>query len=104
MPSQVKGVVDWGSRPDRQTAALWGKPVLVIGASVTDYGAMWAQDHLRKALGIAGARVLDGELAIARAHEHFDADGRLVDPEARERLGELLAELAQTQDRLAQAA
>ncbi len=28
--------------------------------SVTDYGAIWAQDHLRKALGLAGARVLDG--------------------------------------------
>jgi chromate reductase, NAD(P)H dehydrogenase (quinone) len=104
MPSQVKGIVDWGSRPDRQSAALWGKPVLVIGASVTDYGAMWAQDHLRKALGIAGARVLEGDLPVARAHERFDAEGRLVDPETRARLAELLDELASHRDALAQAA
>jgi chromate reductase len=104
MPSQVKGIVDWGSRPDRQTAALWGKPVLVVGASVTDYGAMWAQDHLRKALGIAGARVLDGELAVARAQERFDADGHLADEETRERLAELLAQLAGNPQAVAQAA
>jgi chromate reductase len=63
MPGQVKQVVDWASRPHGPGAALWGKPVAAIGASITDYGAMWAQDHLRRALGIAGARVLDTELA-----------------------------------------
>ena len=94
LPGHVKAVVDWASRPDRQSAALWGKPVLVIGASTTDYGAVWAQDHLRKALGIAGARVLDGELAVARAHEHFDADGHLLDEEAREQLAGLLEGIA----------
>lgn len=50
-------------------AGLWGKPVTAIGAGATDYGAMWAQDHLRRALGLAGARVLDSELAVANADE-----------------------------------
>src|SRR2546421_8066297 len=48
MPGQLKQAVDWASRPHGPGAALWGKPVAAIGASVTDYGAMWAQDHLRK--------------------------------------------------------
>jgi chromate reductase, NAD(P)H dehydrogenase (quinone) len=93
MPGQVKQVVDWASRPHGPGAALWGKPVAAVGASVTPYGAMWAQDHLRKALGVAGARVLPIELAAADAPELFSADGELTDPETRERLAELVAEL-----------
>ena len=46
----------------------------MIGASVTDYGAVWAQDHLRKSLGLAGARVLELELAIPKAPDRFDRD------------------------------
>lgn len=104
MPGQVKQVVDWASRPHGPDAALWGKPVAAIGASVTDYGAMWAQDHLRKALGIAGARVLDRELAVARAQDLFDADGELTDPETRDRLAELVQELVAHHGRFAQTA
>lgn len=90
MPGQLKHVVDWASRPHGPDAALWGKPVAAIGASVTDYGAMWAQDHLRRALGIAGARVLETELAVANADQRFDDEGRLTDPETRERLADLV--------------
>jgi chromate reductase len=74
---------------------LWGKPAAAIGASVTDYGAMWAQEDLRRALGIAGARVLQTELAIANANERFDEQGRLTDVETRERLAELLESLVE---------
>jgi chromate reductase len=103
LPGQLKQAVDWGSRPHRRSA-LWGKPVAVVGASVTDYGALWAQDHLRKALGIAGARIADTELAVGKAHERFDADGRLVDAETRERLREVLDALVHTAEPLAEAA
>ena len=64
-PDQARGRL--GVAAVRAGAALWGKPIAVIGASATDYGAIWAQDHLRKALGIGGARVLEAELAIARS-------------------------------------
>lgn len=92
IPGQLKQVIDWASRPHRRSA-LWGKPVAVVGASVTDYGAMWAQDHLRRALGIAGARVLDQEFPVAKAADLFDAEGNLTDRVTRERLAELLSEL-----------
>jgi chromate reductase, NAD(P)H dehydrogenase (quinone) len=95
MPGQVKHLVDWASRPHGPDSALWGKPAAAIGASVTDYGAMWAQDHLRRALGIAGARVLDKELAVGNADKLFDADGTLVERETRERVAELLADLVE---------
>jgi chromate reductase, NAD(P)H dehydrogenase (quinone) len=95
MPGQLKQVVDWASRPHGQASSLWGKPVAVIGASVTDYGAIWAQDHLRKALGIAGGRVLDAELIVPKAPEHFEADGELTDSEIREQLTDLAVKLVE---------
>jgi chromate reductase len=91
VPGQIKHAVDWASRPYGEGSALWGKPAAVIGASITDYGAIWAQDHLRRALGIGGARVLDRELALARAPERFNADGALCDPQAREGLAAIFA-------------
>jgi chromate reductase len=103
IPGQVKHLVDWASRPHGPDSALWGKPVAAIGASMTDYGAMWAQDHLRKALGIAGARVLDKELAIPKAHDLFSADGELTDPETRDRLAEIVADLVEHHSRFSAA-
>jgi chromate reductase, NAD(P)H dehydrogenase (quinone) len=94
VPGHLKTAVDWASRPFGQGSALWGKPVAVIGASVTDYGAVWAQDHLRKSLGLAGARVLDAELAVPKAADRFAGpNGELTDPETRERLAGLLEDL-----------
>jgi chromate reductase len=104
MPGQMKNVVDWASRPHGSRAALWGKPVAAIGASVTDYGAVWAQDHLRRSLGLAGARVLDAEFPVAAAPKRFDAEGRLTDPETRERLAELMQTLVHYHSELTAAA
>ena len=95
LPGQLKHLVDWGSRPYGPEAALYGKPVAVIGASKTDYGAMWAQDHLRKALGIAGARVTDAELSVAQAASKFDDNAELTDEETLEQLEHVVRELAE---------
>jgi chromate reductase, NAD(P)H dehydrogenase (quinone) len=95
LPGQLKHLIDWGSRPYGPEAALYGKPVAVIGASKTDYGAMWAQDQVRKGLGIAGARVSDVELSVARAHEKFDENSNLTDEETLEQLEHVLRGLAE---------
>jgi len=86
MPGQLKHLVDWCSRPYGPEAALYGKPAAVIGASMTDYGALWAQDHLRKALGLAGARVTKVELPVGKAQEKFDETGKLTDQETIDQL------------------
>ena len=93
MPGQLKNALDWASRPHR-TSALWGKPVAVIGASSGMYGAVWAQADLRKALGVAGARVVDVEVAVGRAGERLDEAGRLVDGELRDELRAAVETLA----------
>jgi chromate reductase, NAD(P)H dehydrogenase (quinone) len=97
VPGVLKNAIDWASRPHRESA-LWGKTVAIAGATTGQYGAIWAQQDLRRVLGLAGARVVEGELPVARAHEKFDDEGQLVDPVVAERLrahvGALVAEAA----------
>jgi len=96
IPGQLKNAIDWASRP-RGAASLMNKPVAVIGTSTGSFGGVWAQAELRKVLRTAGARVVDVELAVPRAHVRLGEDGMLLDDELRERaqvlLDELLAEV-----------
>jgi chromate reductase len=87
VPGVLKNAIDWASRPPGGSAALWGKTAGVAGATTGQYGAIWAQQDLRRILGIAGARVIEGELPVARAQNAFDEAGRLRDPLVAERLG-----------------
>jgi chromate reductase len=84
VPGQLKNAIDWASRP-RGVAAIANKPVAVIGTSTGSFGGVWAQAELRKVLRTAGARVVDGEVAVPRAHVRLGEDGRLLDDELRER-------------------
>ena len=103
IPGQLKNAVDWTSRPAR-AGAIWGTPVAVVGATTGSYGAVWAQADLRRSLGIAGARVLEVELPVAKAHQRFDDQGRLEDDQLRERLTEIVRELAAAAEPVAVAA
>ena len=89
VPGQLKNAVDWASRP-RAGAVLHGKPVAVIGAGTGSFGGVWAQAELKKILRTAGARVVEAEIAVPRAHVRLDEGGRLLDDELRERLALLL--------------
>ncbi len=79
IPGVLKNAIDWASRPPRGGAAIWGKTAAVAGATTGQYGAIWAQQDLRRVLGIAGARVIDGEVPVARAQHVFDGSGQLTD-------------------------
>ncbi len=92
IPGHLKNALDWASRPFPDNA-LRGKPVAVIGASTSMFGAVWAQAEARKVLGAIGARVIDRDLPISTAEEAFDAGYQLVSDSARDQLGEILAEL-----------
>jgi chromate reductase len=102
IPGQLKNAIDWASRPKGENA-LWGKPVAVVGASTGMFGAVWSQAELRKALGTAGARVIDEELPVAHADEAFTEAGRLADPELRERFEDLLDQLVSQAEQLGSA-
>jgi chromate reductase len=89
VPGQLKNAIDWASRP-RGAASIAGKPVAVVGTSTGSFGGVWAQAELRKILRTAGARVVDSEVAVPRAHARLEEDGRLLDDELRERAQVLL--------------
>jgi chromate reductase, NAD(P)H dehydrogenase (quinone) len=85
IPGQLKNAIDWLSRPIGDNV-LRGKPVAVIGASTGMFGAVWAQAEARKTLAAAGARVVEGEVAVGHAHTRFDEGGQLNDPEIAEQI------------------
>jgi chromate reductase, NAD(P)H dehydrogenase (quinone) len=88
IPGQLKNAFDWVSRPIADNP-IRSKPVAVIGASTSAFGAIWAQRELKKVLGIMGARVLDAELPVAKAQARL-AD---PDPKLREELSAVLEAL-----------
>jgi chromate reductase len=94
IPGVLKNAIDWAPRPPRGRAAIWGKTAAVAGATTGQYGAIWAQQDLRRVLGVAGARVIEGELPVARAQDVFDESGTLLDDRIAERLRRHLAALA----------
>lgn len=66
-----------------------------MGASPSQVGTARAQSHLRQVLGHVRARVLPPpELLVARAHERFDPELRLVDESTRRVLADLLRRFA----------
>ena len=94
IPGVLKNAIDWASRP-RADAALRGKTVAIAGASTGQYGALWAIQDLRRILGIAGARVIEGEVSVPRAHELVDASGVLSSEVIDSRLRGLLSALVE---------
>jgi chromate reductase len=99
----LKNAIDWASARHRGSW-LRNKTVAVAGATTGQYGAIWAQQDLKRVLGIAGARVVGGELPVATAHEKFDAHGRLVDRLLADRLRLHIATLVNEAQPLSQAA
>ncbi|MFJ7044132.1 FMN reductase [Streptomyces sp. JV178] len=81
IPAVLKNAIDWLSRP-YGAGSFTGKPVAVVGTAFGQFGGVWAQDETRKAVGIAGATVLeDAKLSIpgsvvrfAETHPADDAE------------------------------
>lgn len=92
IPGQLKNALDWASRP-RRACVLDRKPVAVIGASPTPFGAVRAQAELRKVLKTSGAQPLEDGLAVPRAPQLLSADGPLLDADLRGELSALLGAL-----------
>jgi chromate reductase, NAD(P)H dehydrogenase (quinone) len=94
VPGVLKNAIDWVSRP-RASTPFQNKPAAVIGASTGQFGAVWAQAELRKVLGSTGARVVDLDLPLAKAHEAFDEDDALTSAQHHVRLDEVIEALVE---------
>ena len=79
VPGVMKNALDWASRPPR-TAPLGGKAVGIIGASPGQTGSARGQSQLRQAFEFTNSYCMpQPEVLVFRAHEKFDAEGRLTD-------------------------
>jgi len=83
IPGGLKNALDWVSRPPH-SSPMRGKPVGLVGAATGMSGTIRAQNHLRQMLLFSDSPCLSQpEVLIPRAHERFDAEGRLTDPSTR---------------------
>jgi len=95
VPAVTKNAVDWASRPAR-SAVLNGKPIGIIGASPGMTGSARGQSQLRQAFEFTNSYAMpQPELLVFRAHEKFDADGRLTDRVTSDLLAKYLEAFAQ---------
>ncbi len=93
IPGVLKNAIDLASRPYGDSA--WrGKPVAVMGASISAFGSARAQYHLRQCfVYLDMLPVNHPEVMIPHAGHAFDGDDRLVDDASRALIRELLDNL-----------
>lgn len=90
VPGVTKNAIDWASRPPRQSP-LDGKPVAILGASPGITGTARGQSQLRQAFEFTNSYCMpQPEILVYKAHEKFDAEGRLTDEKTRAFLGKFL--------------
>lgn len=95
LPGVLKNALDWLSRESPQGEVLAERPVAVLGASSGPWGTRLAQASLRQVLHTCGALVMPSPtLFMARAAEHFDAQGALADDAARASLQRFMGAFA----------
>lgn len=93
MPGVLKNALDWASRPAYRSP-MYHTPVGVMGASKGGSGTLRAQEQLKLALlGMAALPFPERAVAVTRAGEKIDDEGRLVDDRTRGYLSSYLEKL-----------
>ncbi len=94
IPGVLKNLIDWASRPYGQSA-FSGKPVAVIGASPSRFGAQWAQETAITVLSSAEATVIGGPHPVCEVAKSVDSDGNIGDEVTLWMLAAVVKELAE---------
>ena len=103
IPAVLKNAIDWISRP-YGTGAVKGKPVAVISASPSGNGAQWAHEDTRKAVRIAGGKVLeDVTLAIGGTIDKFGDRHPRENAEVAQQVADVVASLVDATKQLVDA-
>jgi NAD(P)H-dependent FMN reductase len=105
----LKNTLDWVSRPEpgeRPGSAFRSKTAVIMSASPGSGGGRRGLRHLREVLQNLGMAVHTAEIAVPRAHEAFDADGRLLHDSSVEQLRRAAKAVldSATPDRIAESA
>ena len=93
IPGVLKNAIDCASRPYGDNA--WaGKPVALLSASISLFGGVRAQYHLRQCFVFLNMDdVKQPEVAIPSAAQRFDAQGNLTDETTKKLIAQLLQAL-----------
>jgi chromate reductase, NAD(P)H dehydrogenase (quinone) len=97
LPALLKNAIDWASRAEAGEAPLAcfaGKVAGLMSASPGALGGLRCLVHLRAILGNIKVLVVPEQVAVAKAHEAFNADGTLSDPKQQAAVSELGAVVA----------
>nr|WP_314074041.1 NAD(P)H-dependent oxidoreductase [uncultured Roseococcus sp.] len=88
----LKNAFDWLSRPDGEPRTPFvGRPVALLGASMSLIGTARAQLQLRQSLQGTGALTMPSpEVFVIRAQDKFDAEGTLTDQPTRDAVARLM--------------
>ena len=95
----MKNAIDWVSRPvpnEPSLLAFKGKTAVLMSASPGNLGGLRGLVHLRAILGNISMIVLPDQIAIPKAYEAFDSDGRLKDAKQQAGVQDLGKKLAET--------
>jgi chromate reductase, NAD(P)H dehydrogenase (quinone) len=104
VPGVLKNTIDWLSRPPKNSV-LDGAVAAIMGASPGMTGTARSQTQLRQAFVFTNTyALLQPEVLVARAHEKFDADGRLTDDKTREFLRTFLERFVELMTRFGRGA
>jgi chromate reductase len=91
----LKNAIDWTSRPPENPFS--GKPVAIMGASPSGFGAVRSQLHLRQALMAVNAHAINyPQIHISNADTAFDEKEKLKDSKNLQQLEKLVAVLLET--------
>ena len=91
--SPLKNTIDWLSR--LKPVPLEKKPVLLMGASPSNFGASRGIVHSRAPLDKLSAYVFPENMFLPKAHEAFTDSGDLKDEKTKKRLVDLLKKYAE---------
>ncbi|MBK5231473.1 MAG: NAD(P)H-dependent oxidoreductase [Thermoleophilia bacterium] len=92
VPGALRNAIDWASRPHGDSS-LQGRPAAIISNSPMPFGAIWANQQVRKSFTITGTPTVERELAIGKIDERLGEDGTITDQATRDDITSILAEL-----------
>lgn len=99
----LKNTIDWLSRPspgEEGLVSFKGKTAAIIAASPGALGGLRGLVHLRAILGNIGVLVIPDQHALGKAHEAFDAEGKLKDQAQQKRIAEISKKLVMISGKL----
>jgi chromate reductase, NAD(P)H dehydrogenase (quinone) len=99
----LKNAIDWASRPAANETSLEcfkHKVVALMSASPGALGGLRGLVHVRSILGNIGVLVLPDQVAIGKADQAFDENGKLQDESQQAAIIELGRKLFRVSDRL----